>query len=76
MVLDGIRVQPMKPADGGGSFAIVGPDGSVDKEADSYLRMFEGSGTQKTYAYTLVDHLRWRAREGLTTEKTTLRDLH
>ncbi|MCM1947737.1 tyrosine-type recombinase/integrase [Streptomyces sp. G2] len=76
MVLDDIRVQPMKRGDGGWSYTIVWPDGSVDEEADSFLRLFEGSGTQKTYAYTLVDHLRWRVREGLSTAKTTVRDLH
>ncbi|WP_344442335.1 integrase [Kitasatospora nipponensis] len=57
------------------SYTVVWPDGSVEEEADSYLRMFEGSGTQKTYAYALVDHLRWRVREGVTTESVTFLDL-
>lgn len=52
------------------------PDCSVDAEADSYLRQFEGSGSQKTYAYSLVDHLRWRVRDGLSTETITIRDLY
>ncbi|MGW3690590.1 tyrosine-type recombinase/integrase [Streptomyces sp. NPDC005125] len=52
------------------------PDGTLDEEADSFLRTYEGRGTQKTYAYYLVDHLRWRVREGLTTASTTLLDLH
>ncbi|WP_412075579.1 tyrosine-type recombinase/integrase [Streptomyces xanthophaeus] len=47
----------------------------MDEEADGYLRTHEGSGSQKTYAYFLVDHLRWRIREGLTTESITLLDL-
>ncbi|MEV5922416.1 hypothetical protein [Streptomyces pseudogriseolus] len=48
----------------------------MDEEADSFLRSYEGRGTQKTYAYFLVDHLRWRARERLATEAVSLRDLH
>ncbi|MFF1267158.1 tyrosine-type recombinase/integrase [Streptomyces anulatus] len=58
------------------SYTILWPDGSVDGEADSFLRGYEGSGTQKTYAYSLVDHLRWRVREGLTTVAVKLLDLH
>lgn len=75
MVLEDIRVQPMKRKGGGRSYTIVWPDGSVDQEADSFLRTYEGLGTQKTYAYYLVDHLRWRVREGLTTQAVQLRDL-
>ncbi|WP_329127411.1 hypothetical protein [Streptomyces sp. NBC_01465] len=70
--MDEIRVQQMVRGDGGLSFTIVWPDGSVDEEADSFLRMYEGSGTQRTYAFTLVDHLRWRVREGLVTERVTV----
>ncbi|MCX5166314.1 hypothetical protein OOK39_45635 [Streptomyces sp. NBC_00264] len=51
------------------------PDGAVDAEADSYLRTHEGSGSQKTYAYFLVDHLRWRSRERLTTATAEMTDL-
>lgn len=76
MVLGDLRVQSLKRAGGGLSYTIVWPDGSVDEEADRFLRTHEGSGTQKTYAYYLVDHLRWRVRERLTTEKVTLLDLH
>ncbi|GLW14736.1 hypothetical protein Stsp01_14790 [Streptomyces sp. NBRC 13847] len=76
MVLGDLRVQLLERAGGGRSYAIVCPDCTVDMEADSYLRLFEGSGSQKTYAYSLVDHLRWRIREGLTTEMITIRDLH
>ncbi|MEU0896771.1 tyrosine-type recombinase/integrase [Streptomyces massasporeus] len=76
MVLGDLRVQQMRRAGGGRSYTIVRPDSSVDAEADSFLRSYEGRGTQKTYAYYLVDHLRWRARERLTTETVALRDLH
>ncbi len=76
VVLGDLRVQVLERAGGGRSYTVVWPDCTVDAEADSYLRPFEGSGSQKTYAYSLVDHLRWRIREGLTTETITMRDLH
>jgi hypothetical protein len=44
-------------------------------EADRFLRRHEGSGTQKTYAYYLVDHLRWLECECLTLETVVVRDL-
>lgn len=71
-----LRVQHMVRAGGRRSYTIVCPDGTVHAEADSFLRLTDGSGTQKTYAYYLVDHLRWREREGLATAALTLRDLH
>jgi integrase len=76
LVLEDLRVQKIKRADGSWSYTIVWPDCSVDEEADSYLRLYEGSGSQETYAYYLVDHLRWRIREGLTTETAKMADLH
>lgn len=76
LVLGDLRVQVLERSGGGRSYTILWPDGSVDEESDGYLRMFEGSGTQKTYAYCLVDHLRWRVRERLTTEKVAMLDLH
>ena len=51
------------------------PDGAVHEPADRFLRRFEGSGTQRTYAYLLVDHLRWLEREALPVAAVTLRDL-
>jgi hypothetical protein len=76
VVLGDLRVQVLERAGGGRSYAIVRPDCTVDAEAESYLRPFEGSGSQKTYAYSLVDHLRWRVREGLSTATIKIRDLH
>ncbi|MET7605138.1 tyrosine-type recombinase/integrase [Streptomyces avermitilis] len=76
LVLEDLRVQKIKRADGSWSYTIVWPDCSVDTESEGYLRLYEGSGSQETYAYYLVDHLRWRLREGLTTETITLMDLH
>ncbi|HZO64658.1 MAG TPA: tyrosine-type recombinase/integrase [Kribbellaceae bacterium] len=76
MVVGDLRVQAMVHAGGRRSYTIVWSDGTVHEEADGFLRLSDGTGTQKTYAYYLVDHLRWREREGLTTESVTLRDLH
>jgi hypothetical protein len=42
--------------------------------ADGFLRRCAG-GTDRTYAYLLVDHLRWLQFEALTTETVQLRDL-
>lgn len=75
LVLEDLRVQKIRRADGSWSFSILWPDYTTDEEAESYLRIYEGSGSQETYAYYLVDHLRWRIREGLNTETITLRDL-
>ncbi|WP_455352090.1 hypothetical protein [Streptomyces sp. SYSU K217416] len=49
--------------------------GTVHAEADRFLRLHDGSGTQRTYAYLLVDHLRWLERERLTFAAVQLRDL-
>jgi integrase len=53
----------------------VNPDGGVHDGADRFLREHEGSGTQRTYAYLLVDHLRWLDRECLPLDRVVLRDL-
>ncbi len=73
-VIGDLRVQPV---DGkrGRSFTIVWPEGVVHEQADRFLREHEGSGTQRTYAYLLVDHLRWLERECLPAGSVTLRDL-
>ena len=57
------------------SWTIVWPEGTEHAEADRFLRVHEGSGTQRTYAYLLVDHLRWLERECLTLDRVGLRDL-
>ena len=61
--------------DGRRSFTIVDAAGVTVEAADGFLRSFEGSGTQRTYAFFLVDHLRWLAREGLAAESVRLEDL-
>jgi hypothetical protein len=75
LVVADFRVQNLERRGGWRSFTILGPDGRVHEEADQFLLVFEGSGTQRTYAHYLVDYLRWRAREGLDSARVTLRDL-
>lgn len=76
IIIGKLRVQQLVHGDGRKSFTIVLSDGSIHQEADEFLRLHGGSGTQKTYAYYLVDHLRWREREGLRIKDVSLRDLH
>lgn len=70
-----LRVQEIPRRGGRWSWTIVWPDGSVHEPADGFLRRHDGSGTQRTYAYLLVDHLRWLEREALPLAVVTLRDL-
>jgi integrase len=75
LVIGDLRVQAVQRADGGRSFTIVWPEGAVHEAADRFLRDYEGSGTQRTYAYLLVDHLRWLEHGCLSPGGVTLRDL-
>ncbi len=75
VVIGQLRVQKLTRRDGLRSWTIVWPEGRVHGEADRFLRRHDGSGTQRTYAYLLVDHLRWLDRECLGVEAVTLRDL-
>jgi integrase len=75
LVVGDLRVQTVVRGDGRRSFTIVAADGVTVEPADGFLRMFEGSGTQRTYAFFLVDHLRWLAWEGLAAESVRLEDL-
>ncbi|MGC4808903.1 tyrosine-type recombinase/integrase [Micromonospora sp. DT228] len=69
-------MQEVRRGDGRRSCTIVWPEGAVHDEADRYLRRYDGEpGTQRTYAFLLVDHLRWLQREELAFEAVTLRDL-
>ncbi len=74
-VIGELRVQAVKRKDRATSYTIVRPDGTLHGEADEFLRTHEGSGSQRTYAYVLVDHLRWMQREGLRVDRVSLRDL-
>ncbi|MFF3784068.1 hypothetical protein [Streptomyces sp. NPDC001933] len=64
----------MEHGDGTRVFTIVWPDGGVHAQADRFLRLRE-PGTDRTYAYLLVDHLRWLEREYLPLGSVTLADL-
>ncbi|MGW4103370.1 tyrosine-type recombinase/integrase [Streptomyces sp. NPDC004976] len=75
VVIGDLRVQRIERKDGRRSWTIVWPEGTLHTEADGFLREHEGSGTQKTYAYYLVDHLRWLERECLAFDTVQLRDL-
>ena len=75
LVIGDLRVQEIKHGDGRRSWTIVWPEGREHAEADRFLRRHEGSGTQRTYAYLLVDHLRWLERECLGLDVVALRDL-
>ncbi len=75
VVMGDLRVQQIDRKDGRRSWTIVWPDCTVHREADRFLREYEGSGTQRTYAYLLVDHLRWLEHECLGFDAVVLRDL-
>jgi integrase len=74
LVIGDLRVQQID-SKRGRLFTIVWPEGRVHERADSFLRLHEASGTQRTYAYLLVDHLRWLERECLPDESVTIGDL-
>src|SRR5260370_40850766 len=73
VVVNDLRVQELRRQDGRFGYTIVEPDGSVHALADGFLRGLD-AGTARTYAYLLVDHLRWLAQEGLSPETTSFRD--
>jgi hypothetical protein len=75
VVVGDFRVQEVRLGDGSRVWTVVCPRGDVHVEADRFLRRHDGSGTQRTYAYLLVDHLRWLDRECLPLAAVGLRDL-
>jgi len=75
VVIGDLRVQAVERDGRGRSFTIVHPDGAVHEAADRFLRGYDGSGTQRIYAYLLLDHLRWLEREALAPETVSLQDL-
>jgi integrase len=75
VVIGDLRVQRIDRSGGRRSWTIVWPDGTEHHGADGFLCKHDGSGTQRTYAYLLVDHLRWLERESLTVDGVGLRDL-
>ena len=75
LVVGGYRVQEVRHRDGTIAFTIVGPDGRVHPEAERFLARYAGAGTDRTYAFLLVDHLRWLESEGLALGSVSFRDL-
>lgn len=74
LVVGDFRVQEIVRGDGRRAYTIVVPSGEVHRTADGFLRGREG-GTDRTYAYLLVDHLRWLEFEGLGPQSVTLEQL-
>lgn len=74
IVIGDLRVQPIYRQDGRRAYTIVWPDSSVHLIADGFLRTCT-TGTARTYAYLLVDHLRWLPFEALSSESVVFRDL-
>lgn len=66
-----VRVQQVTRSGHRRAFTIVKTDGRPHLMADRFLRQC-GGGTDRTYAYLLVDHLRWLDVSGLSTESVTL----
>lgn len=73
-VIGETRVQEVVRGDGRRSYTIVLPDGEIFVVADRFLRRCQG-GTDRTYAYLPVDHLRWLEHECLTPETVDFSDL-
>ena len=68
----GLRVQPVCHQGGRHSFVVLDVAARcVHERADRFLADF-GEGTQRTYAYHLVDHLRWLAATGRCEETVTV----
>jgi integrase len=73
-VVGDIRVQQIARGDGRRTYTIVLPEGGVYRDPDGFLRRCE-AGTCRTYAYLLVDHLRWLECEGLSLNTVRFADL-
>jgi integrase len=72
---DDIRVQLVNHRGGQRSYVVLDvASGSVHNRADKFLSSFR-EGTQRTYAYHLVDHLRWLAVNGYCEHSITIQDL-
>lgn len=75
MVLGDLRVQHVDHADGRRCYLVLDvAAGRVHGRADRYLAGL-GEGTQRTYAYHLVDHLRWLRATGLCEDRVSIEDL-
>lgn len=71
----GLTVQPINHRDGSRTHTILDlSSGGIHARADGWLRGYD-AGTQRTYAYALVDHLRWLRSVGRSEETVTFADL-
>ena len=61
-----LRVQSVRYGDGREAYTIFDSVRGVHGGADRYLADYASAGTDRTYAYLLVDHLRWLEYEGLS----------
>jgi len=73
--LDDLRVQVVNHRGGQRSHVVLDvSSGVVHRRAEGFLAGF-GEGTQRTYAYHLVDHLRWLAAYGYREDTVGIGDL-
>ncbi|MEV5985099.1 tyrosine-type recombinase/integrase [Streptomyces sp. NPDC052051] len=70
-----LRVQEVRHRDGRRSHTIFDSASGVHAGADRYLMPYAGKGSDRTYAYLLVDHLRWLDREALDPATVHFQDL-
>ncbi|GAA2046623.1 hypothetical protein GCM10009839_58940 [Catenulispora yoronensis] len=75
LTLEQLRVQTVRHGDGGRSYTIFDSTSGVHAAAERYLSAYAGKGSDRTYAYLLLDHLRWLEYEGLSAETVRFRDL-
>lgn len=54
-----LRVQEVRHRDGRRSYTFFDSVGGVHQGVDRYLSRYAGKGSDRTYSYLLVDHLRW-----------------
>ncbi|MFE6031511.1 hypothetical protein [Streptomyces niveus] len=70
-----LRVQSVLHGDGRDAYTIFDSVRGVHGGADRYPSGYACTGSDRTYAYLLVDHLRWLEYEGLTPEDVGFGDL-
>jgi hypothetical protein len=75
LVAHGIGQMCERFRDGRRSYTIFDSASGVHEGADRFLGKYAGKGTDRTYAYLLVDHLRWLEHESLTPETLRFVDL-
>ncbi|MCX4968055.1 hypothetical protein OHA98_25505 [Streptomyces sp. NBC_00654] len=75
LALGQLRVEKVRHRNGRCSYTVFDSASGLHPGADWYLSKYAGTGSDRTYAYLLVDHLRWLEHEGLTPESVVFRDL-